>query len=112
MNPFEHKRLPRIGVLLSVMVSVALLLSLSRAAKAGAATNWQTGAGCRWAELPVPAAGKTGFPTLPPETTANTFTNFLTHQISGGNQNLLNGSGGAVRDGDGDGHRDFYLWRL
>ena len=106
------RRPPRSSALLSVLATVTLLLSLSRAAKAGAATNWQTSAGCRWAELPVPAAGKTGFTLLPPETTAITFTNFITDQRSVSNQNLLNGSGVALGDVDGDGLCDIYLCRL
>src|SRR6266516_2496304 len=112
MNPFERKRLPRISVLLSVMATLALLLSLSSAAMAGTASNWQTGAGCRWTELPVPAAGKTGFTLLPPESTAISFTNFITDQRSVSNQNLLNGSGVALGDVDGDGLCDIYLCRL
>src|SRR5882724_3027379 len=112
MNALEHKRTPRISVLLTVTTTLALLLSLSGAGMADPASNWQTGAGCRWTELPVPAAGKTGFTLLPPEITAISFTNFITDQRSVSNQNLLNGSGVALGDVDGDGLCDIYLCRL
>ena len=79
---------------------------------ADAISNWRTDAGCRWAELQVPATGKTGFTLLPPETTAISFTNFITDQRSVSNQNLLNGSGVALGDVDGDGLCDIYLCRL
>jgi len=49
-------------------------MSLNGAATADAAANWQTGVGYRWPELQVPAAGKTGFTLLPPETTGISFT--------------------------------------
>jgi len=43
----------------------------------GAESNWQTGSGYRWSELPVPKSGKTGFTLLPPESTGIFFTNHL-----------------------------------
>src|SRR2546426_3724494 len=74
--------------------------------------NWQTGQGYRWSELSVPQIGKTGFTFLLPETTGITFTNFITDERSVTNQNLLNGSGVALGDVDGDGRCDVYLCRL
>src|SRR2546429_269627 len=74
--------------------------------------NWQTGPGYRWSELPVPQIGKTGLTFLLPETTGITFTNFITDERSVTNQNLLNGSGVALGDADGDGRCDVYLCRL
>jgi len=84
---------------------VALAQSLS-------AIEWQAGPGFRSAELPVPATGKTGFTLLAPETTGILFTNFISDQRSVTNQNVLNGSGVALGDVDGDGLCDVYLCRL
>src|SRR2546421_9512316 len=74
--------------------------------------NWQAGPGYRWSELSAPKFGKTGFTLLPPETTGISFTNFITDERSVTNQNLLNGSGVALGDVDGDGLCDIYLCRL
>src|SRR2546430_16408284 len=112
MNPFDDERLARVGGLLPVVATVVLLLIMGRAAGADASLNWQPGPGCRWRELAVPAAGRTGFTLLPPQTTGISFTNFITDERSVTNQNLLNGSGVALGDVDGDGLCDVYLCRL
>ena len=89
-----------------------LFLTPSGSVAAGAGLNWQTGQGYRWSELAVPQTGKTGFTLLPPEATGICFTNFITDQRSVTNQNLLNGSGVALGDVDGDGRCDVYLCHL
>src|SRR5258708_35222308 len=95
-----------------LMAIAAFLLLTNKSPAAGAGLNWQTGPGYRWSELPVPAAGKTGFTLLLPETTGIFFTNFISDQRSVTNRNLLNGSGVALGDVDGDGLCDVYLCRL
>src|SRR5256886_10736588 len=112
MNPFDDERLARVGGLLPVVATVVLLLIMGRAAVADASLNWPPGPGCGWRELPVPAAGRTGFTVLPPQTTGISFTNFITDERSVTNQNLLNGSWVALGDVDGDGLCDVYLCRL
>src|SRR5438132_296980 len=90
----------------------SLFLAQSGSLAESSGLNWQTGPGYRWSELPVPQIGKTGFTFLLPETTGITFTNFITDERSVTNQNLLNGSGVALGDADGDGRCDVYLCRL
>src|SRR5947208_1526087 len=87
-------------------------LFLAQGGAESSGLNWRTGQGYRWSELSVPQIGKTGFTFLLPETTGITFTNFITDERSVTNQNLLNGSGVALGDVDGDGVCDVYLCRL
>src|SRR6266581_6586377 len=62
--------------------------------------------------LSVPQSNKVGFTLLSPATTGIQFTNFLSEQRHLTNQILLNGSGVALGDADGDGRCDVYLCRL
>ncbi len=77
-----------------------------------AAVQWEAGNGYRVAKLPAPAASKTGFTLLPGSTTGVNFTNTLTEARIMMNANLLNGSGVALGDYDGDGLCDIYLCNL
>ena len=62
--------------------------------------------------LSVPAQGKTGFTSLSPEQTGIRFTNRVTDAQVSRNRILLNGSGVAAGDIDGDGWCDLYFCRL
>ncbi len=73
---------------------------------------WQSGDGYRSAPLDVPATGRPGFTELSPQTTDLTFTNRLAKETAGANQILLNGSGVAAGDVDGDGRCDLYFCGL
>jgi hypothetical protein len=73
---------------------------------------WETGEGYRVAKLPAPASTKTGFTLLPTSLTGLDFTNTLTEARIIANPNLLNGSGVALGDYDGDGLCDIYLCDL
>src|SRR6266542_3938240 len=74
--------------------------------------DWQAGSGYRSAPLPVPVTGKVGFTLLAPGATAIRFTNTLPESRHLTNQILLNGSGVAAGDVDGDGWCDLYFCRL
>lgn len=76
------------------------------------ALRWETGEGYRVAKLPTLASTKTGFTLLPAALTGVDFTNVLTEARIMMNANLLNGSGVALGDYDGDGRCDIYLCDL
>lgn len=82
-------------------------------AQAGEPLRWTTRDGGREAALQVPEAGKggdrTGFTLLAPHQTGILFTNILSYERAEANQNLLNGSGVAAGDMDGDGWCDLYF---
>ena len=91
---------------------MALGLVVALPAAAAGRLDWQTAPGYRWRELPVPAAGKTGFTLLPPQSTGILFTNYLSPERYLTNSMLLNGSGVAAGDVDGDGLCDLYFCGL
>lgn len=74
--------------------------------------TWHQEDGYRWAKLPVPHSGRTGFTQIPASKTGIAFTNNLTETQIRSNRLLLNGSGVAIGDVDGDGLADVYFCRL
>ena len=91
---------------------LAALLLLSGPALFSADLQWTAAPGFRSAELTVPASGQTGFTLLPVSLTGIAFSNVLAQERSLTNQILLNGSGVAAGDVDGDGWCDLYFCRL
>lgn len=88
------------------------LVLLASIGAAAAALTWRQADGYRWAELPVPSVGRTGFTRLGAAETGVTFTNVLTTERGVRNRNLLSGSGVALGDVDGDGWCDVYFCGL
>ncbi len=89
-------------------VRCAGLLAVCSSTVLGAA-EWHPGPGCRFIELPVPKSGKPGFTLLPPGTTGVWFSNSIPESVHLTNQILLDGSGVAAGDVDGDGRCDLYF---
>jgi enediyne biosynthesis protein E4 len=73
--------------------------------------RWEQSEGFRSATL-ISAAGKTGFQKLAPASLGIAFTNDVSTVRGVLNRNLLNGSGVALGDMDGDGLCDIYLCGL
>jgi hypothetical protein len=74
--------------------------------------QWQGVQGGRALPLKVPDGGRAGLELLAPETTGIRFTNLLAQERHLTNQILLNGSGVAAGDVDGDGLTDVYFCAL
>lgn len=91
------------------VVRFALLL-IALTCAAGAA-DWIQKEGYRYKPV-SPSHGKTGFRLLPPGATGIAFTNVLREERSIANRVLLNGSGIAAGDVDGDGLCDVYFGSL
>ncbi|HEV8542050.1 MAG TPA: VCBS repeat-containing protein [Verrucomicrobiae bacterium] len=88
---------------------VFALLTPSLLGSEVASLNWQQSASARVAHLPKVPEHKPGFSRVPSSLTGVTFTNVLTASRKMANANLMNGSGVALGDYDGDGLCDIYL---
>ena len=87
-----------------LLVACAFLLSAR-----GLAAEWEKHEGFRSLPLAVAPSGQAGFTPLPSAITGITFTNLVAGERSLTNHILLNGSGVAAGDVDGDGRCDLYF---
>ena len=74
--------------------------------------KWHEAEGYRWAPLSPTGRKGPGFESVTPRKSGITFTNTLTEEQIVENRHLLNGSGVAIGDVDGDGLADVYFCRL
>lgn len=103
-----------VAMLFGGRVTVALLLASSILICSFAAENlsWERGEGARIAKPKIATAGKSGFQKLDAPKLGISFTNEVSTQRGILNRNLLNGSGVALGDIDGDGWCDIYFCGL
>jgi enediyne biosynthesis protein E4 len=90
-------------------IILALLCLVATVAADVATLTWEQAAGYRWRTLAISPDGKDGFSELDPARTGILFTNWLPEARYLTNQILLNGSGVAAGDIDGDGWCDLFF---
>ena len=91
------------------MVGLALSGQTSVLAAAAAKAAWETGPGYRHVSVAIPTGTRAGFAQLSSAEAGIQFTNSLPVREAMLNYNLLNGSGVAAGDFDGDGWCDLYF---
>ncbi len=94
------------------LAGCSFLLLFGSLSGLAAELKWTSGSGFRSAELDIPKVGQPGFTLMAPSLTGLSFSNVLAPQRHLTNQILLNGSGIAAGDVDGDGLCDLYCCRM
>lgn len=73
---------------------------------------WHEEEGYRWAELHIDPNGETGFSKIPSSYSGVTINNYLPEELMDANRVLMNGSGVAAGDINGNGLVDLYFARI
>ncbi len=103
---------PRLVMWLAVAVGIYPSGWLLPSAVAAPRLDWVSIPGNRSAAAAITSSSKVGFTLVPPAQSGVTFTNVLAEPRHLTNQILLNGSGVAAGDVDGDGWADLYFCSL
>ncbi|MDX1640635.1 MAG: VCBS repeat-containing protein, partial [Balneolaceae bacterium] len=96
----------------SIIVLFLLSIGLISGCNTSSELEWHQQDGYEWAELQGDHSDEIGFQKLTSEDTGITFANNLTDERIAYNRVLLNGSGVAAGDMDGDGLTDLYFTSL
>lgn len=88
---------------------VAVILFSALASRASSVGDWESGPGYRSKNLEIPPGGKPGFTLLNSNLTGIVFGNYVPEERHLTNQIILNGSGVAAGDVDGDGWCDLFF---
>ncbi len=91
---------------------ISLLSFFAAVSAVGASLEWTAQPGYRSAPVKPGETGKVGFVTLDAQRTGVDFTNVVAFERHSANQILLNGSGVAAGDVDGDGWCDLFFCGL
>lgn len=89
-----------------------LLLASCRKSEPIREFSWNQEKGYRWAELEMDQSSPIGLEQIPSKITGITFRNDLADERMSENRILMNGSGVAAGDVNGDGHVDLYFTRI
>ena len=92
--------------------AIVALLAILVGCEAPTERTWRQEEGYRWAELDPSGGGEAGLRERSPSATGIAFENRLTDAAIDRNQHLMNGSGVAAGDVDGDGRPDLYFAQL
>ena len=111
MNAISHLQRMNHRVPFTLMALMSLVL-FAPACTSRQDLVWQSADGYKVAKLQIKRSGKAGFARLLPAATGIDFVNRLTRAQIDSNQVLLDGSGVAIGDVDGDGWADIYFARL
>src|SRR5690625_4581809 len=98
--------------LIAIILLGALFYACGSSSQEQIELEWQEGTGYRYAELPVERGGEFGFAQIPSSYSKVDLINSLPGELMNENRVLMNGSGVAAGDIDGDGLPDFYFTRI
>ena len=108
--PYPELRLSRVRR--PALGALLFLAACKASTPSPPAADWHEEPGGRWRELNSPGQEPDGFTRLPGTTTGIDFSNTVSDSAAQRNRHLMDGSGVAIGDVNGDGRPDLYLCRI
>ncbi len=96
----------------SLRVALTAMVAAACARPAAPPGPWHEETGARWRDLAAPGNLTPGFTRLAASASGVTFANTVSEDSAYANRHLMNGSGVAIGDVDGDGRPDIYLCNI